>query len=124
VDPRIRRQVARYGFPAAFLVAATIAVLLVKAGLNNDASTTTTVGAQPTTTTTAPPRTTTKLVLTTPSGTTTTTTTSSAQYYVIQSGDTFGSIAERYDTTVDELVRLNPDLDPTALSVGDRVRVR
>ena len=42
---------------------------------------------------------------------------------MIQSGDTLGSIAVKYDTTVEELVRLNPDVDPTALRVGQRIRV-
>jgi LysM repeat protein len=42
---------------------------------------------------------------------------------VIQSGDTLGSIALKYDTTVDELMRLNPDVDPTALRPGERIRV-
>lgn len=112
----------RYGAPAAFLAAVTIAVLLIKAGLSGNDGATTTVGALPTSapTTTALP-TTTQLVLT---GTTPTTTAEEVgEQYVIQSGDTLGSIAAKYDTTVEELVRLNPGVDPTALRVGDRIRV-
>lgn len=107
-------------------MAVTIAVLLIKSGLNGDSQTTT--GALPTTTratTTAPP-TTTKIVLTTPTaGTTssTTTTIAGAQYYVIQSGDTLGGIANRYGTTVDQLMTFNPGLDPSALQPGQRIRV-
>jgi LysM repeat protein len=122
MDPRTRREVTRYGVPAAFLVAVTIAVLLVKAGLSGGDGSTTTVGALSTTrptTTTSP--TTTKLVLTSP--TATTTTVAAGEYYVIESGDTLGSIAGKYGTTVEELVRLNPGIDPTALRVGDRIRV-
>jgi LysM repeat protein len=120
VDPRRRRELTRYGAPAAFLAAVTIAVLLIKAGLSgNEAETT--VGALPTASpTTTQARTTTKLVLT---GATTTAEAPGGEYYVIQSGDTLGSIALKYDTTVEELVRLNPDVDPTTLHVGQRIRV-
>jgi LysM repeat protein len=52
-----------------------------------------------------------------------TSTEAEGEYYVVQSGDTLGSIASKYDTTVEELVRLNPDVDPTALQVGQRIRV-
>jgi len=69
-----------------------------------------------------------KLVLTGTHGTTTNTatdtTTPGAEYYVVQSGDTLGSIAQKYTTTVDELMTLNPGIDPTALRVGQRVRVK
>jgi len=120
VDPRRRRELTRYGAPAAFLAAATIAVLLIKAGLSGNKADTT-VGALPTTfPTTTPAHTTTKLVLT---GATTTTEAPGGEYYVIQSGDTLGSVAVKYDTTVEELIRLNPDVDPTALHIGQRIRV-
>jgi LysM repeat protein len=123
VDPRTRRELTRYGAPAAFLVAVTVAVLLVKAGLSGGDGSTTTV-ASATTRPTTTGRTTTRLVLTSPTGTTTTTTTAQeGEYYVIETGDTLGTIAEKYDTTVEELVRLNPGVDPTALRVGDRIRV-
>lgn len=120
MDPRTRRELTRYGAPAAFLAAATIAVLLIKAGLSGgNESEPTTVGVLPTAapTTTAPP-TTTRLVLTNA-----TPTVDEGRYYVVQSGDTLGSIALEHDTTVEELMRLNPDVDPTALSIGQRLRV-
>jgi LysM repeat protein len=123
VDPRRRRELTRFGAPAAFLAAATIAVILIKAGLRDGSEAEpTTVGAIPTAAaTTTAPRVTTQLVLT--ESTPATTTAPEGQYYVIQSGDTLGSIALKYDTTVEELVRLNPDVDPTALHVGQRIRV-
>ena len=125
MDPDRRRELTRYGAPAAFLVAVTIAVLLIKSGLNGGSETTT--AALPTTahaTTTTPP-TTTKIVLTDSATATTSTTTTvpGARYYVIQSGDTLGAIASRYGTTVDQLMTLNPGLDPTALQPGQRIRV-
>jgi LysM repeat protein len=121
VDPRTRRELTRYGAPAAFLAAATIAVLLIKAGLSGgNESEPTTVGALPTAApTTTAPRTTTRLVLTNAG----TATAEEGQYYVVQSGDTLGSIALEHDTTVEELLRLNPDVDPTALNIGQRIRV-
>ena len=124
MDPRRRRELTRFGAPAAFLAAATIAVILIKAGLSNGSEAEpTTVGAIPSAaaTTTTAPRVTSQLVLT--DSTPATTTVAEGQYYVIQSGDTLGSIALKYATTVEELVQLNPDVDPTALHVGQRIRV-
>jgi len=128
MDPRTRQQVTHYGAPSAFLAAVTIAVILIKAGLNGGSGPTTTVGALQTTSTATKTTTTTKLVLTAPqAGTTSTatdTTAPGAQYYVVQSGDTLGSIAEKYSTTVDELMTLNPGIDPTAMHIGQRIRVK
>jgi LysM repeat protein len=125
VSPAQRAQLQRYAAPAAFLAAVTVAVLLVKAGLNGNRHSTT--AALPTTKaqTSGSLFTTTKLVLTTPAQTpaATSTTTGAGRYYVIQDGDTLGSIAARYGTTVDQLVTLNPGLDPTALQPGQRLRV-
>lgn len=124
MDPRTRQQVTHYGAPAAFLAAVTIAVILIKAGLNGGSGSTTTAALP--TTSTATTTTSTKLVLTTPqAGTTSTDTTATgAEYYVVQSGDTLGSMAQKYSTTVDELMTLNPGIDPTALHIGQRIRVK
>jgi LysM repeat protein len=127
MDPRRRKELARYGAPAAFLAAVTIAVILIKSGLSGGSGSTTTVGLFPTTTRTATTTTTTKLVLTTPQATTATTTettTPAAEYYAVHSGDTLGSIAQKYGTTVDELMTLNPGIDPTALDIGQKLRVK
>ncbi|HEX7145801.1 MAG TPA: LysM domain-containing protein [Gaiellaceae bacterium] len=129
MDPRRRKELARYGAPAAFLAAVTIAVILIKSGLSGGSGSTTTVGLFPTTTRTATTTTatTTKLVLTTPqasTATTTETTTPGAEYYAVKSGDTLGSIAQKYGTTVDELMALNPGIDPTALLIGQKLRVK
>ena len=128
MDPRTRQQVTHYGAPAAFLAAVTIAVILIKAGLNGGSGSTTTVALPTTSTATKPATTTTKLVLTGPQGSTTTTTTETtapgAEYYVVQAGDTLGSIGEKHSTTVDELMTLNPGIDPTALNIGQKIRVK
>jgi len=130
VDPRRRRELTRYGAPAAFLAAATIAVLLIKAGLSGGSGETTTVGAFPTGTTTRATQTrstttitTSTTTITTPITTPTTSTTTAPRYYTIQSGDTLGSVALREHTTVDDLLRLNPGVNPQGLRVGQRIRV-
>jgi LysM repeat protein len=108
-----RQQLARLAAPAAFLLGATVLVLLVRSALDDDPAATTT----PATTATAP---------TTATGTAATTTTTAAEpeaFYTIESGDTLESIAAAYGTTVEELLRLNPGIDPTSLTVGQRIRV-
>ena len=128
MDPRRREQLTRYGAPAAFLAAVTIAAILVKAGLNGSSTTTVAITSSSTARTTTAVTTTTKLVLTAPQGSTTTTTTETttpgAEYYVVVSGDTLGSIAQKYNTTVDELTTLNLGIDPTALTVGQKIRIK
>ncbi len=41
--------------------------------------------------------------------------------YVIQSGDTLYSLAIRYKTTVDAILKANPGLDPTQLAIGQKI---
>ena len=111
-----RRTAARFAAPAAFLAAATIAVLLVRSALSEDGATPVT---QPTTTaatTTQPPPTTTQRPRTT--------TTAAGEFYEIQAGDTLETIAADHGTTVEQLLVLNPELDPVALTVGQRIRVQ
>lgn len=108
-------RLARWGAPAAFLLAVTVAVLLVRAGLSNGDESTPPPAATTAATTTA--------ATTTPT-TGTTTAADGAEFYVIQPGDTLAVIADRYDTTVEQLLVLNPDLDPVALTVGERIRVK
>jgi LysM repeat protein len=98
-----RAPLARYGAPLAFLAAATVAVLLVRAGLNAG-------DRQP------PPASSTPTVTRTERG--------RAAYYRIRRGDTLGGVAARFETTVSQLLALNPKLDPNSLPVGRRLRVR
>ena len=46
-----------------------------------------------------------------------------ATAYAVRSGDTLASIAAKFGTTVDRLMELNPGIDPTALRVGEPIRV-
>jgi len=45
------------------------------------------------------------------------------QYYRVRPGDTLGVVAERFKTTLDDLVALNPQIDPNALEIGQRLRI-
>jgi orotidine-5'-phosphate decarboxylase/LysM repeat protein len=47
-----------------------------------------------------------------------------ARFYVVRTGDTLGAIAPRFDMTEAELVELNPGIEPTALRIGQKIRVR
>ena len=108
-----RTIATRLAAPAAFLAGVTIAVLLVRAGLEDEPATTgsTTVAA-----TTARP--------TTATGRTTTKPATEPVYVEVQSGDTVDQIAIDNNTTVERILTLNPGLDPTGLQVGQQVRVR
>ena len=109
-------RLARYAAPAAFLLAATIAILLVRSGLSNgETAAVTTVPVTTTTTVDEPAATTTAATTTAASG---------AEFYEIQPGDTLAVVAEEFDTTVERLLVLNPDLDPVALTIGQRIRVK
>lgn len=44
--------------------------------------------------------------------------------YVVESGDVLSSIAEKFDVSVDRLVRLNPDVDPQTLNAGTEIKIR
>jgi LysM repeat protein len=46
------------------------------------------------------------------------------QTYVVQPNDTLGSIAEKTGVPVENLERLNPDIDPQALPAGAELKLR
>jgi len=107
-----RRTLLRLGPPVAFLLAATVAVLLVRSALHHHAATGTTS----------------PIVVRTHDFVATSvqrpTASPGRHYYRIQSGDTFSSVALRFNTTVEALQALNPGIDPHALTDGQRVRLR
>jgi LysM repeat protein len=90
---------ARYAAPAAFLLAVTIAVLLVRSALDSGGK-----GGAPTTRPTVTQR-------------------HAPRYYRVKAGDSYGRIASRFGLTVARLERLNPRVQPTALFIGQRIRV-
>jgi Tfp pilus assembly protein FimV len=112
-----RRTAARFAAPAAFLLAATIAILLVRSALSDEAAT-----PPPAPATTAAATTTAPAATTGPKPATTTT--AEGEFYEIAGGDTLETIAGEHETTVEQLLVLKPDVDPVALSIGQRIRVK
>ncbi len=101
-----RGTAARYGAPLAFLAAVTAGVLLVRSGLDQGAASSPSQ-PPPATTTPAPAE-----------------QSPARRFYRIRAGDTLAAIAPRFDTTEAEIVALNPGIEPTALRIGQRIRVR
>ena len=90
----------RYLAPAAFLLAATIAVVLIRAGLENGSKTT--APTRPVATTTKPVR----------------------RFWVVRAGDTLVIISKKTHVPVKTIKRLNPKVTSTSLFIGQRIRVR
>ena len=111
-----RRRSGQWGprllAPAAFLAAATVAVLLIRAGMGAESGPSTTVP-----TVTAPARTDTEPT------TTARTPQPPRRTYTIEAGDTLDQVALEHDTTVERLLELNPRIDPTSLQVGQTLVV-
>ena len=105
-----RSRVTHWAAPVAFLAAVTIGVLVIRAGFQHGG----TNHAQ-TSTTTA----TSKKKTHTHGGTR-----QHVRTYVVVSGDTLAGIAAKTGTTVANLEHLNPGIAPTALRVGQRIRVQ
>jgi LysM repeat protein len=97
--------VRRYLAPAAFLLVATVAVLLVRSGLRSGRHhdrPPATVATVTTTRTAAPKK----------------------RYWVVRAGDTFGVISTRTGVPLATLQQLNPKVKPTGLFIGERIRLR
>src|SRR3954454_2971055 len=119
-----RRPWRRYAAPAAFLLAATIAVLLIRSGLRPE--TTTTTGAARTATQPHPTTTTKKSARRRPTTTAAVTTTTAAgpRFWVVRAGDTFAVISAKTGVPVATIEQLNPNVKSTSLFIGQRLRLR
>jgi LysM repeat protein len=105
-----REDWRRYVAPAAFLLAATIAILLIRSGLQAGSPTPTTTSAvvtQPKKTVSS--HTTTRGTRTTAPG---------PRFWTVQAGDTFGVISSKSGVPVATLQRLNPNVKSTSLFIG------
>jgi LysM repeat protein len=99
----------RYAGPAAFLAAATIAVLLVRAGLHSGANHAARGGhARPTS----------------PAAATTTVRRPVPRFWTVRAGDTFETVATRTGVTIATIQRLNPGVRSTSLFIGQKLRLR
>ena len=106
-----RGRITRWAAPIAFLAAITIGALLVRAGFQQGGQQR---AKSPTTTVTSKHK----------KKRDTHGHKAHRRTYTIQSGDTLGSIASKLGTTVARLQQLNPGIDPTALRVGQTIRVQ
>ena len=120
--PRNRADLfPRLAAPAAFLLAATIGVLVVRSALDaGDAK-----PARELTTTAADRGNAAKKTRSgersgKPSGRRQ----SSRAFYTVQPGDTLETIAADRQTSVERLLLLNPGIDPRSLHTGQRLRIR
>jgi len=113
-----RQQLARFGAPAAFLLGVTIAVLLIRSGLERSMPTTTLGPVTHASTAAVPPP-----AKTVAHARTGTIPTAGPRYYTVERGDTFGAIAAKEGTTVSALEALNPGVSSNALRVGEKIRV-
>ena len=113
-----RQWLTRIAAPALFLLAVTVAVLLVRSALRegDDGQRSPLVATStPAGTATAPTRTSRQQRARRPRP--------GGNVYVIKAGDTFETVAEQYGTTTEQLRELNPGVDPVALTIGQRIRV-
>lgn len=104
-----RSRITRWAAPVAFLAAITIGALVVRAGFQHGKHHTDT----PTTTVTSKRKHTHHARQR-----------HRVKTYTIQSGDTLASIASKTGTTVARLEQLNHGINPTALRVGQKIRVQ
>ncbi len=103
--------------PLAFFTAVTVLVLLVHNSLTNgvsESASPTVTREQASTATTGARR----------GRAETTPVRRERRFYAIRAGDTLEAVAVRFDTTVDDLLRLNPAIDENSLTPGQRIRIR
>jgi LysM repeat protein len=111
----------RYLAPAAFLLAATVAVVLIRSGLE--------AGGKRSQATVSVPTTHRKHIATTTTRTTTRTATTSTtpsgqQFWTVRAGDTYGVISSKSGVPIATLAKLNPKVSSTALFIGEKIRLR
>jgi LysM repeat protein len=114
--PREDRR--RYVAPAVFLLAATIAILLIRSGLQS---------GKPPASAPAPatPTQTRDKTVTSPTTTGTTTSTASRpRFWTVRAGDTFGVISTKSGVPVATIQQLNPTVKSTSLFIGQKLRLR
>ncbi len=105
---RQQQEWRRYAAPAAFLLAVTVAVVLVRSGLEHGSSS---------------PRTTTTTRRIPPSPQVSTTA-NKREYWRVRAGDTFGVISTKTGVSVARIQRLNPKVTSTSLFIGEKVRIK
>lgn len=106
----------RYAAPAGFLLAATVAVVLIHSGIENGGSSprTTTAVKRPA-----------KQVETTQTKNKRPPRIAAAQrFWTVQAGDTFGVISSKSGVPVATIEQLNPKVKSTSLFIGEKLRIK
>jgi LysM repeat protein len=118
MDPRTRRSPARFLAPLA-LIAVVIAFLMIVNSSNTGGSNSATETGGTATQTSSKSKTTSK------------TSTAKAKakargsrFYVVQVGDTLGGIASKTGVPLARIQELNPNVDPHAMTSGQKIRLR
>ena len=102
----MRKTFFRLGTPVVFLAAVTVVVVIARSALHNGPLATAVASPTPrqaVATLKQPARRT---------------------YYRLQPGDTIDVVAQRFHTTVHQLLLFNPGIHPDALAPGQKLRVR
>ena len=107
----------RYVAPAAFLLAATIAIVLIRSGLDAGKSTSHVTISVPTTQRK-------RIATTTAQTTTRKSKPSGRRFWTVQAGDTFGVISTKSGVPVATLQSLNPKVSSTSLFIGEKIRLQ
>jgi LysM repeat protein len=110
----VRDEWRRYAAPAAFLLAVTVAVVLIRSGINSGNA------RRPVTAPTVPSRS----QVTTTTKTKTTKKAPADRYWTVQAGDTFNVISTKTGVPVATIARLNPNASSTSLFIGEKIRIR
>ena len=106
----------RYVAPAAFLLAVTIAVVVIRAGLESSSPSQSGQATVPSTTH--------KVVATTVSTTTKRPSAAGKRFWVVKAGDTFGVISSQSGVPIATIEQLNPKVSSTALFIGEKIRLK
>jgi LysM repeat protein len=110
--PRKAGPLARYGAPVGFLLAATIAILLIHSALGGK-----TVPAPPPVERSKPVTPTVVRAKPKPKPK------PAGRFHVVQTGEGFAAIAAAEHTTVAQIEALNPGVSSNSLRVGQKIRV-
>lgn len=119
MDRRTRRSPARFLAPLALIavVVAFMAVISGSGGNGGSSTGTTTTSSTATTRTTRKATAKKSKAAATPGS-------SAARVYTIQVGDTLGGIANKTGVSLDRITTLNPNVDPHALVLGQKIKLR
>jgi LysM repeat protein len=111
-----RDELRRYAAPAGFLLAVTIAVVLVRAGMHS--------GNHRSASLAPPPSTTQQIAETTTTTAATAHKPAAKKFWTVQAGDTFGVIAAKSGVPIATIEQLNPTIHSTSLFIGEKVRIK